>query len=780
MITPSGVTSAVYWSAIKAGNPQHIRITFLGQGIVLDDSDVDITNGATLTDIINGDTDLVFGKAVSKQLQVSIINSAKISNLQWTGEFTLEMGVEINGTTEWVQVGIFSGEKPNNVTSVQIIAFTAYDRMMLFDQLADKFAASITYPVTLATIYSNLCAYVGVQKISGNELPNIMNRTFSTAPAEITGYTCRDILSWIAEACGCYATIDETGKVRMVWFTDNTAHAITGDEEFSVESVDVNDGMTWDEADQLTWDQIDQMTWNDVCGYKETYMIDRILVKQLDNDLDINYPENITDGNTYMIVDNPFLSVSSASDVTNYIAPLYDRMVNFGGYLPVELSCVGDWCVEAGDMVTIDVGTFTVGVPIFSKTMHWNGSAVDSYETTGQKTRNVYTTDANKQKVLNSKEIRLMVDGHYYNIRNGIVINEYGVEISAGRFLKMLSGTDIRIESGADINVKNGGELNIKSGGGINVESGGGINVESGGDVNVKSGGDLNVQSGGKIEVASGGNLKVKSGGQIDINASGNLKLEGSTVEIKSGSTFEVDSQNLYVDSSLGNVATRSTLFNNALILIGYETAKHLGEKFIINLTPASTLRTINGVQRTAYNCYLSIHDEYTDPSYKRNSVFRMGVLRERTFFDVTDLFSHIEVDGTKIDKYSSNYELDYPILDIQNLDCEYAQITNLRGTYIRYATLTQNSSRNIKHDIQPMESKGEQIDKLQPVTFVYDDDPDENKRAGLIYEDTVDVMPEICTKDESSKAINYVELIPMLLKEIQDLRKRVKELEER
>ena len=38
--------------------------------------------------------------------------------------------------------------------------------------------------------------------------------------------------------------------------------------------------------------------------------------------------------------------------------------------------------------------------------------------------------------------------------------------------------------------------------------------------------------------------------------------------------------------------------------------------------------------------------------------------------------------------------------------------------------------------------------------------------------------MPEICTGDESNKAISYTELIPMLLKEIQDLRARVKTLE--
>ena len=98
----------------------------------------------------------------------------------------------------------------------------------------------------------------------------------------------------------------------------------------------------------------------------------------------------------------------------------------------------------------------------------------------------------------------------------------------------------------------------------------------------------------------------------------------------------------------------------------------------------------------------------------------------------------------------------------------------------VNYTALIQNSSQDIKHDIQPMDSMGDRLDQLQPVTFVYDSDPEEHKRFGLIYEDTVDVMPEICTNDEGNKAINYVEMIPMLLKEIQDLRKRVSDLERR
>lgn len=447
MITPTGVTPSAYWSAIKAGNPTHIRMTFLGQNIVLEDEDIEITAGLTVYDIINGDTDLVFGKALSKQISTVIINTDKLNGLIWTGEFQFEMGVEIGNATNWVTLGYFSGEKPNNITSVHTIAFTAYDRMVLFDQIADDFVNSITYPITLQGIYNGLCAFVGLQNTAGDELPLIMSRSFSSAPSDIIGYTCRDILAWIAEACGCYATIDETGKVKMVWFTDNTGHAITGNEEFDVESADVNDGMIWNVADTYTWDDFDQFTWNDVCGFREEYAIDRIVVKQFDGNMDVNYPEVITDGNTYLISENPFLKIGSNTELQNYIVPLYNRLILFGGYLPVNISCVGNWCVEAGDIVTIDVNNYTLAIPIFVKTMYWNGAINDSYETTGNKVRETYTSAAQKQQILNNREIRLFVEGNYYGIKSGIAITDSGVIITGGKAVRIESGGTFDVDS---------------------------------------------------------------------------------------------------------------------------------------------------------------------------------------------------------------------------------------------------------------------------------------------------------------------------------------------
>ena len=108
----------------------------------------------------------------------------------------------------------------------------------------------------------------------------------------------------------------------------------------------------------------------------------------------------------------------------------------------------------------------------------------------------------------------------------------------------------------------------------------------------------------------------------------------------------------------------------------------------------------------------------------------------------------------------------------------EYAYVWWAAIDTINYRVLVQNSSRDIKHDIQTMEDVGNKLDLLTPVTFIYDDDTNEQRRYGFIYEDTAEVMPEICAGDESNKALNYIELIPMLVKEIQSLRSRVGELE--
>lgn len=131
---------------------------------------------------------------------------------------------------------------------------------------------------------------------------------------------------------------------------------------------------------------------------------------------------------------------------------------------------------------------------------------------------------------------------------------------------------------------------------------------------------------------------------------------------------------------------------------------------------------------------------------------------------------------GSFMEIYSDYDENNIHILGMQRIIFDFP----IDCTTVYYNTLTQKSSRDVKHGIREMEDVGEKIDALRPVTFIYDDDEDERRRAGLIYEEAEPVMPEICTGNEADKGISYMELVTMLLKEIQSLRARVSELERR
>ena len=102
-------------------------------------------------------------------------------------------------------------------------------------------------------------------------------------------------------------------------------------------------------------------------------------------------------------------------------------------------------------------------------------------------------------------------------------------------------------------------------------------------------------------------------------------------------------------------------------------------------------------------------------------------------------------------------------------------------GTTYYQISLVGASSRAIKNYIKPLPDMGEQIDRLNPVSFIYKNRASEGIHYGLIHEDTVGIIPDVCKFDQytdGGRYINYEDLVPVLIKEVQSLRKRVKQLE--
>ena len=88
-------------------------------------------------------------------------------------------------------------------------------------------------------------------------------------------------------------------------------------------------------------------------------------------------------------------------------------------------------------------------------------------------------------------------------------------------------------------------------------------------------------------------------------------------------------------------------------------------------------------------------------------------------------------------------------------------------------------SSRRFKHDIEDMNKEfSENIYKLRPVTFAYNNDKTESQQFGLIAEEVDEVFPALVVYDEENKpyTVRYHLLPMLLLSEVQKLNNTIQD----
>ena len=86
--------SAGFLQAIKNKAPQDVRLEF-ANGDVINTSDISITSGGlTYTEILNGETDVIFGRAVMSELSAVLVNAdGRFADFDFLREFTAKVGV---------------------------------------------------------------------------------------------------------------------------------------------------------------------------------------------------------------------------------------------------------------------------------------------------------------------------------------------------------------------------------------------------------------------------------------------------------------------------------------------------------------------------------------------------------------------------------------------------------------------------------------------------------------------------------------------------------------
>ena len=399
--------------AIRAHTEQDIKITF-ADNTVLGKADVAITgDGVKITDILNGDTDYTFGKAVCKQVEMTLFNADnKFNNFDFTQEFTLQIGVKVGAAFQYVTVGVFKGERPDKVRG-KLIDFTAYDRMQKFEVSASDFIENMTFPVTLGAVFSSLCAAVGVEPITTTFTNSTKNFTFN--PFSTSDYTAREVLAWIAEAAGCYARVNADGKVELNTFTTNS-YKILKTDRFEMSESEFE---------------------TPVIGKLECYT---------------SYGDQLvtagTGTNTYVISDNPFLYIENDTEISAlqpYVNAIFAKASLFPAYSPIAVRA--EWYpeIKCGDIITVvndydEVKT----LPIFSQTIKWNGFGKVEYESTGGLVREIEPVqqrelEAIKKSMLRDTDLSTAVES-YLNTQEGKASITSAVE---GKFVEVSSGSTI-------------------------------------------------------------------------------------------------------------------------------------------------------------------------------------------------------------------------------------------------------------------------------------------------------------------------------------------------
>ena len=148
----------------------------------------------------------MIGATTSQSLDLTLLNKGDM--VYGTSTIKVEIGLKIGSTIEYIPMGIY------NIDDVEktdyTIKITAFDNMMKFER---NFTTTLGDTLTLQQVASELTRITGVQ-FTGN-LP-------AYTVKKLEGFSCREVLGYVASVCGGNAIITRDGKFTIVTPKDNS------------------------------------------------------------------------------------------------------------------------------------------------------------------------------------------------------------------------------------------------------------------------------------------------------------------------------------------------------------------------------------------------------------------------------------------------------------------------------------------------------------------------------------------------------------------------------
>lgn len=287
------------------------------------------------------------------------------------------------------KVGVFYAEKPTR-TKRNSYKVTAYDTMSKLDADFSGWlhANQAQFPKTIWQLVQLACQRAGVT-LASSSLP--INGSYSVQAFYADDLTCRQIISWAAEAAGCYAHMNADGKLQFLTYTDKRSTA----------------KITPDGASNSTAYYANSLSYEDYT----VKAIEKVQIRQSDSDVGVIYPDSTTATNTYAVQGNLLLTTGTEANLKSVVQNLYNVLKNVT-YIPCKVSVPSSSGLACGQIVHVkdargrEFDTYLMSATIFS------GKA--SFESVGSASRESSSAvNSQSYKNLTGKmlEIKTSVDG---------------------------------------------------------------------------------------------------------------------------------------------------------------------------------------------------------------------------------------------------------------------------------------------------------------------------------------------------------------------------------
>ena len=347
----------------------------------------------TLTQTLNSGQEFTIGSACTDEIEVEYL--AQDDNLIAKGDVLTLYWVNDSGTK--TKVGIYYCEKPNYQGLMREISGTstvykvvAYDTMSKLDADFSGWlhANQAQFPKTIWQLVQLACQRAGVA-LASSSLP--INGSYSVQAFYADDLTCRQIISWAAEAAGCYAHMNADGKLQFLTYTDKRSTA----------------KITPDGASNSTTYYADSLSYEDYT----VKAIEKVQIRQSDSDVGVIYPDSTTATNTYAVQGNLLLTTGTEANLKSVVQNLYNVLKNVT-YTPCKVAVPSSSGLACGQIVHVkDARGREFDTYLMSATISSGKASFESVGSASRESSSAVNSQSYKNLTGKMLEIKTSVDG---------------------------------------------------------------------------------------------------------------------------------------------------------------------------------------------------------------------------------------------------------------------------------------------------------------------------------------------------------------------------------